>query len=537
MFWATGWTPRVLTASMLLTLASSALAEAVAPSLADSLAARLDEQEVTLQAFYAARDGRPAWQEAATVAALANALRTLDADGLTPQDYRPDTLVASHRQALDEESPPAARARFDLETSQTLLTALRHLQRGKVDPYRIDPGWEVPIEAPPLDFAAISEAVDTRRFEQAFAAVRPSAPPYERLRASLARYRHIARQGGWPMLPPRPQSLRPGERHDEVLLLRERLAILGELEVMAVELVAEPTSVPPDPRRYDARLVAAVERFQQRHLLEVDGIVGPRTRSALNVPVVTRIDQIRINLERARWLLHGLPDSFVLVDIAGYRIRYFRPDGDVWQSRIVVGRPYRRTPSLRSQITHLTINPTWTVPPTILREDVLPEVRRYLGYLWEQDLMVLSPSGQRLDPRDVDWWRPGNVILRQRAGPQNALGHVVLRFPNQHLVYLHDTPAQALFDREQRAFSSGCIRVQGVLELAQHLFDDTGTDARVDRLVAAGRTRNVHLERAVPVILHYWTVHPDEEDQLVFRPDIYERDAALLEALDGSPAS
>ncbi|MDX1464144.1 MAG: L,D-transpeptidase family protein [Halomonas sp.] len=534
---ATGWKPLILAAAMMLSPTLSALAEEGKPSLDEVLAERLEQQGVILRAFYAARDGRPAWQEAATVAALATALRTLDADGLTPQDYRPDALVDAHRRALDAQSPPAARARFELQASRTLLAALRHLQRGKVDPYRIDPGWEVPIEAPPLDLAAISQAVDARRFDEAFASARPSAPPYERLRASLARYRHIARQGGWPMMPPRPESLRPGESHDDVPLLRERLAILGELEVMAANLLDESAPFPLDPRRYDEHLVAAVERFQQRHLLEVDGIVGPRTRAALNVPVSRRIDQIRVNLERARWLLHGLPDAFVLVDIAGYRIRYFRPDGEVWRSRIVVGQPYRRTPSLRSRITHLTINPTWTVPPTILREDVLPQVRRDLGYLWEQDLMVLSPSGQRLDPRDVDWWRPGNIILRQRAGPHNALGRVVLRFPNQHLVYLHDTPAQALFAREQRAFSSGCIRVQGVLELAQHLFDDTGTEARVSTLVAAGRTRNVHLERPVPVILHYWTVHPDEEGRLVFRPDIYQRDAALLEALDGPPAS
>lgn len=129
------------------------------------------------------------------MAALANALHTLDADGLTPQDYRPDTLVAAHRQALEATSPPEARVRFELRASQTLLTALRHLQRGKVDPYRIDPDWEVPIAAPPLDLAEISQSVDTRAFDRAFAAARPSAPPYQRLRASLARYRHIARQG------------------------------------------------------------------------------------------------------------------------------------------------------------------------------------------------------------------------------------------------------------------------------------------------------------------------------------------------------
>ncbi|MEQ6916840.1 L,D-transpeptidase family protein [Halomonas aquatica] len=543
-----GFQPLILAVVVALSLATVALAqdgepllvqdgqpllvEDAEPTLAGALAERLSEQEGALHDFYAARDWRSAWQDPVTLADFAAALHTLAADGLNPQDYRPDALVAAHRQVRAEASTLDDRARFDLQASRVLLTVLRHLQRGKVDPYRIDTGWEVPIEPLPLDLAAISRAVDAHRFEEAFAAARPSALPYQRLRAGLAHYRHIERQGGWPMLPPRPQPLRPGDLHEDVPLLRERLAIIGELEVMVADLFEGVVARATDPRLYDDRMVAAVKRFQQRHLLEVDGIVGPQTREALNLPVSARIDQIRVNLERARWLLHGLPDSFVLVDIAGYRISYFRPDGEVWRSRIVVGRPYRRTPSLRSRITHLTLNPTWTVPPTILREDVLPKVRHDLGYLSQQDLMVLGPSGQRLDPRRVNWQRPGNVILRQRAGPQNALGRVVLRFPNEHLVYLHDTPAQGLFTREQRAFSSGCIRVQGVLELAQLLFDDTDTPAHVATLVSEGKTRNISLERTVPVILHYWTVHSGEDGRLIFRPDIYQRDAALKDALD-----
>ncbi len=527
--------PLLLGVVLMFSISTGVLAEERNAALSNALAERLADEEGVLRDFYRARDGRPAWQEAERVAAFAAALRSLDADGLNPRDYRPDTLVAGHRQLQADEQTAEARARFDLQTSRVLLTALRHLQRGKVDPQRIDPDWEVPIEAPPLDLVALSRAVDAQRFERAFELARPSAAPYERLRAGLARYRHIERLGGWPRLPSRQQALRPGDTHDDVPLLRERLAIIGELDVMVADLFAGVESQDVTPRRYDDALVEAVKRFQRRHLLEVDGIVGPRTRDALNMPVGERIDQIRVNLERARWLLHGLPDSFVLVDIAGYRIRYFRPDGRVWRSRIVVGRPYRRTPSLRSEITHLTVNPTWTVPPTILREDVLPKVRRDLGYLWREDLVVLGPSGQRLDPREVDWSRPGNIVLRQRPGPQNALGRVVLRFPNDHLVYLHDTPAQGLFAREQRAFSSGCIRVQGVLELAQHLLDDTGTPARVASLVAEGGTRDIHLQRPVPVILHYWTVHPGEDGELVFRPDVYQRDAALRTALDRPP--
>jgi murein L,D-transpeptidase YcbB/YkuD len=239
------------------------------------------------------------------------------------------------------------------------------------------------------------------------------------------------------------------------------------------------------------------------------------------------------DLERARWLLHGEASAFILVDIAGYRISYFRPNGEIWRSRIVVGQPYRSTPSLRSEITHLTVNPTWTVPPTIYREDSLPKIRDDTGYLYRQNMSVLNLRGQRLDPQQIDWRNPGSIMLRQDPGPTNALGQLVLRFPDNHSVYLHDTPAQALFGRQQRAFSSGCIRVQGITELAQMLFDDTDTAADVKALIATGDTRNINLRRTMPVILHYWTVHPGEDGELVFRPDIYQRqDARLQKALD-----
>lgn len=492
-----------------------------------------DAPEV-LRHFYAARESRPAWVERQRVASFAEALQTLEGDGLDPRDYRADALVAEQRRLEEAGAGHRELARFDLQASEVLLTALRHLQRGRLDPRDVDPEWEIPPAAPPLDLAAISRAVDGERFEQAFGEARPPYAPYERLRSGLARYRNIERLGGWPTLPDEPRVLRAGDVDDAVAQLRRRLAMEGALEVMVADTGAFPGAEleSPDPRRFDATLEAAVRRFQRRHLLDVDGAVGPQTRAALNVPVAARIDQIRLNLERARWLLHGLPEAFVLVDIAGYRLSYFRPGGEIWQSRIVVGQPYRRTPSLRSEITHMTVNPTWTVPPTILREDVLPRVRRDPSYLQSQNMRVLTPSGQRLNPWQVDWHNPGNVMIRQDPGPGNALGQVVIRFPNDHLVYLHDTPAQGLFAREQRAFSSGCIRVQGVLEFAQLLFDDTGSGQNLRQLIASGQTRNVSLARRMPVILHYWTVHPDGDGQLVFRPDIYDRDDALLRALD-----
>ncbi|WP_144822003.1 L,D-transpeptidase family protein [Marinobacter piscensis] len=484
--------------------------------LFEALADRLPAEQADLQDFYAARQGRPAWQHAETVAGFAAALSTIESDGLNAADYRPDALMSSHRQLQTQTGTLEDHLRLELRISRTLMTVLHHLQRGKVDPYSVDPEWETPITAPSLNMQAISQAVDAQRFEQAFALARPEAAPYQRLRAGLAQYRQLERQGGWPRLPVRQRPIRPGDTHKDVALLRKRLLITGE----------------PATHEYTDHLVDAVRRFQRHHLLEEDGVVGRRTRAALNVPVTERINQIRVNLERARWLLHGEAEEFVLVDIAGYRISYFRPNGEIWRSRIVVGQPYRRTPSLRSMITHLTINPTWTVPPTILNEDMLPKIRHDSTYLDRQNISVLNFSGQQLDPDSIDWWNPGGIMLRQGPGPTNALGQVVLRFPNNHMVYLHDTPSQGLFSRQQRAFSSGCIRVQGVFQLAQMLFEDTGTQADVDSLIAEGKTRNIHLKRSVPVILHYWTVHPGQDGELIFRPDVYQQDARLLKALD-----
>ncbi|MBB3230897.1 L,D-transpeptidase family protein [Halomonas stenophila] len=486
-----------------------------------------------VSAFYVRRGGELAWQDRAKVAALVDLLYALGDEGLTPPDYRPARLEREAGGALDASADEAARARFDVLASDTLLRALSHLQRGRLDPRDVYPGWEIPVPPPELDLVAITRALEAGEVDRVLAMARPATEGYDALRRSLARYRNIVRLGGWPTLPERRKSLRPGDVDADVALLRRRLAAIGELEVMAADVAHYPDVALEAlaPHHYGAGLVEAVRRFQRRHMLDDDGVVGPRTRAALNVPAAQRLATIRANLERARWLSGAPPEHRVQVDVAGQRIHYRRPDGETWQARIIVGQPGRATPVLHSSITHLTLHPTWTVPPTILREDVLPRVRRDPGYLIDHDMVVLTPSGRRLNPWRIDWWRPGRVILRQRAGPENPLGQLVLRFPNDHLVYLHDTPAQSLFRQSQRALSSGCIRVEGVMALARMLFEDTGTSWNLGALLADGATRNVSLAREVPLMLHYWTARAEAGGLPSFRPDIYDRDPALVAAL------
>lgn len=476
-----------------------------------------------VRAFYAARSFRPAWSRPETVSAFVAALYTLVDDGLEPTAYGADRLEAAYRHAYADNRDVAARARFDWLATRLYLSVLDDLNRGKVDPALLEPAWGLPTERYRPDPVRLSQALDALDFECVFTRARPSYASYQRLRAGLARYREIQRRGGWPLLPARPGALHPGDRDPAVAILRRRLAAIGE-----------PVATARQPNVYDETLGDAVRRFQRDHYLAADGVVGIQTRAALNVRVEARIDQIRVNLERARLLMHDLPKSFVLVDIAGYQLSYYRPDGQIWRTRIVVGKPYRRTPSLRSRITHLNLNPAWTVPYSITHREMLPRIRRDPGYLVRQNLRVLTPAGRPLDPAGIDWQHPPAIVLRQASGPNNALGRVVFRFSNPYSVYLHDTPAKALFNRPRRAFSHGCIRVQNALEFARLLLDDAQrwNMTAIQRVVASGQTARINLARPVPVIVHYWTVNVAEDGGLAFKPDIYRRDHAMREALD-----
>jgi murein L,D-transpeptidase YcbB/YkuD len=475
--------------------------------------------------FYERRAFRPAWDRPGRAEAILQAVEASRDHGLDPVDYHAEML----RRLVAAGLPADARALADRELVLTdaLVRLAYHLRFGKVNPRELYPDWNFTRALGAIDPAQAMEAVvsapDLRAAIEAYA---PQLPQYRALQAGLAQHRAIAARGGWPAVAPGP-ALKPGMRDARVAALRQRLAASGDLRADAA---AEPDS-------FDAALEEAVKRFQSRHGLAVDGAAGRRTIEAANVEVARRIEQIRVNLERARWVAQDLKGDFLVVDIAGFEAALYLGGEPVWRSRVVVGRPYRRTPVFRATMKYLVLNPTWTVPPTILREDVLPRAAKDPGYLAKNGMQVVDDRGRPVDAARIDWSRhpaqPFPYHIVQHPGDDNSLGRIKFMFPNPYTVYLHDTPAKALFERAERAFSSGCIRIEGPVELAVLLLADAErwSADRVREGIATGETRTVLVKREVPVLLLYFTAAPNDATGIAFRTDLYSRDGPVLAAL------
>jgi len=453
---------------------------------------------------------RPYW-DATRLQSLVQLLADIEDDGLRPTDYH---LAPLERLRTLPNPSALERVALELLASDAYALIVYHLYFGKVDPVSLDSNWNFDTrdirDVDPVRF--VHEAIRGNRIRSSIELVRPSHWMYQAGREALAAYRQIA-------------------------VLRRRLAISGDLA--AVGASSSPRSGSAEDF-FDSQLEAALRHAQRRHRLAVDGSLGPATLQALNVPVDQRIAQLRVNLERGRQVLHEIKDGdLVIVDIAGFEVHFVRDRKRIWQSRAVVGQPFRETPVFKASINNVVINPTWTVPPGILEKDILPALRRGdRSILARKNLQVLDRNGAPVDAAAIDFSRYTArnfpYLLRQAAGSTNALGVVKINFPNPHLVYLHDTPSKSLFDENNRTFSSGCIRTERPLELAEWVLGDPArwNASSLRSAVDSGETRTLRVAKPVPVLLIYWTADRDDDGSIVFKPDPYGRDARELAALD-----
>lgn len=482
-----------------------------------------------LTALYQARDYTPLWIGPEGLRPPGRALQAgLSAmaaeEGLEPQDYYPKE-IADRLNAEDA----ASRVELELLLSSAAMRFGTDVQAGRFDPRLL--GDDVDYDRKDVDRPSIALAAAQVPDPVAFLrSLAPSHKVYGDLRAALARYRTLAAEGGWPKVPPG-ETLRPGDAGERLAALRDRLVATGEYR-------GDPLAPVGDV--YEGELVEAVKRFQARQGLEVDGIVGRRTLDALNVSVEERIDQIIASMERWRWLPDDLGRRHILVNVADYRLFVVADGGLVRDMDVIVGLPDRRTPLFSSALTWLEFNPTWTMPRSIAVKDYLPKLLKDPSYLADHGIRLYSgwhAEAMELDGRFIDWARIGTGIthyrLRQDPGPGNSLGKVKFMMANNFSVYLHDTPSRHLFARARRALSSGCVRVEDPMWLADHLLEDSPRwqGSFRDGVLTGWETTRLNLPRPVPLHLTYTTALVGGDGEVGFREDVYGLDAAVMATL------
>lgn len=482
----------------------------------------------TLAEFYERRNFSPTWTNPDQVGELLELVLASRDDGLKPDDYHAEQIGYAYREISRGVTPtPRQVAALELLLSDSLLRLGFHELYGRVDPSSLDPRWNFnsrPIGPDPLQ--TLQNAIDSPSLTEFANKLFARGPLYLQLRAALKEYRQIKADGGWPIIPDGP-TLKAGMSDERVATIAKRLAITGDITDGATGA----------GNVYADDLARGVRFFQERHGLENDGAIGPATLEALNAPVDTRIDQLRINLERARWVLSGIENDFIVVNIAGFRA-YLLNDGKViWKTKVQVGKTFHQTPVFRDEMTYVVMNPTWTVPYSIASKEMLPRIQRDPDYFKTRTFDVRNRAGENIDPQTIDWSKYSRRNLPytfvQRPGPRNALGRIKFIFPNQYSVYLHDTPSKTLFGRSERAFSHGCIRTQNPFDLAELLLQPKGWNReRIDAQIESLETKTVHLAEPLPVLLLYWTADIGPNGERHFYKDVYERDQKVLAALD-----
>jgi L,D-transpeptidase YcbB len=489
-----------------------------------------------LQKFYEPAGFAPAWSQGARpvpqALALIAAFRDAGKNGLNPEDY--DSLLWDERiRALESSSSSSLVARFDVAMTVCAMRYVSDLRFGRINPNHFSFGLSVERKKYDLAQFLRDRILTNSDLQTTLDEVEPPFAAYRRTEQALARYMELARSDDGQKLPAVTKPIEPGGSYSGVPRLASFLRLVGDLPLDA--------TLPANPETYDGSLVEAVKRFQRRHGLDADGRLGQATIKQLNVPLQDRVVQLQLTLERWRWLPAEFSAPPIIVNIPDFRLRVLNENNNVvMDMRVVVGKALRtQTPVFTRDMTYVVLRPYWNVPPSILRSEIVPAIQRDRGYIARKNYEITTQDGEVVTSGEVSdevlaQLRTGKLAVRQKPGPSNALGLIKLIFPNEHNVYLHSTPAQALFSRSRRDFSHGCIRVEKAAELAAWALRNNPdwTLDRVQQGMQSGRDNvTVTLVKRVPVFIVYGTALAYENGEVHFTDDIYGHDAKLAAAL------
>lgn len=461
--------------------------------------------------------------------------------GLRPADYEVRVSPEDIEAVRTGHADAGARQRFESALGTAAGRFVTHLHSGRISP--ASAGFNLP--GPRRDFdapRAVQQLASSRNVAATVASLEPAPLPYKRLKEALAQYRTLAKRPTLTHLPALPgRSVAEGDEYVGASQLRRLLEALGDLP-------SDSTSEHPGERTADATLIAGIQSFQRRHGLAADGIIGKRTFAALTTPFERRVQQLELSMERWRWLT-SIDRPNIVVNIPQFMLfalpRAHQPSSDLLEMRVIVGQtyPHTRTPVFTSAITQVVFQPYWDVPAGILQRELLPRIRKDPSFLERYHMEIVQGQGDDarvMTPSSsvVESLAAGRLRLRQRPGAGNALGPVKFVMPNPYNVYLHATPEQALFDRAQRTFSHGCIRVSEPAALAAYVLQAAPggwNDEAIEAALCGAKTLRVELARPVNVVVFYSTAVATQSEGVLFFDDIYGHDRKLQELLDRAP--
>ena len=476
-----------------------------------------------LASFYKNNKFSPIWYKNGfneSALELMEIIRDIEREGLFPASYRYEYLNKNlFKDDLDIED----KALTEIILSNSYLLLASHFTNGLLSPETYEKNW-LDIKNTINISQFLANAKNKERIRDSLYSLLPQTENYKKMRAHYNRYKKIKDNGGFQDIDIG-RVVEKGMRGYDIKQIKIRLQQTddfdGEVNI-----------------RFDKKLHEAVTNFQKRHGLTPDGIVGKETKIALNKDIDKRVKMISINMERLRWLPQKLGETYIFVNIADYKLNVVEKQKNIMNMKVIVGKEQRSTPVFSDEITYLVINPAWNLPKSIAVEDKLPLIKENINYLSNNNYKVLKISEgkfEEADPKKINWEELDkdnfNYYLKQEPGPNNALGRIKFMFPNKYSVYLHDTPQKELFEKTERSFSSGCIRLEEPFKLAEYILkkNNMWKPKKIEKILTSEEETKIDLTEKIPIHIIYMTAWVNDEGQLQFRDDIYSRDKNLIE--------